>query len=255
MIVDAGAAQRAMEVLAALAVMQGTLELLATRRVFADDGVWQWRTLRPDAPWLSWALAYRPFLVLLAIRIVAAMLLLAGVRWGVAPALWVTSLLVSVRFRGTSNGGSDMMLMVVLSALVVAHLGASRPAVVSAALLYVAAQSLMSYFIAGVVKAVNAPWRQGTAMRSFVRTPHFGVPAAIVSLFDSRAVSLIVSWGVIVFECAAPLALLDPRVCVAYMSLAALFHLGNVAVFGLNRFLLAWAASWPALLYASSLAR
>lgn len=252
---DAPTTMRWIEVLASLSVVQGTLELLAWHRACADDGTWRWSTLSRELRWLAPLLAYRPFVALLAARLAGACLLLAGVRGGVVPILWGTSLLANLRFRGSTNGGSDMMLMVVLTALLVAHLGASSAIVVQGALLYVAAQAVMSYFIAGVVKLINAPWRRGTALTSFVSTPHFGTPAALRRLLTRPAPALAASWAVILFECAFPLALTGPRAAALLVALAACFHVGNVAAFGLNRFFLAWAASWPAVIFASTLVR
>jgi hypothetical protein len=247
-----------MEVLASLAIVQGTLELLAARASFGDDGTWRWSTLSRELRALAPVLRYRPFLGVLALRLVAALLLLAGVRGGahggVALVLWTTSLLANVRFRGTTNGGSDMMLMVVLSALTVAHAAPHSEWAQRAAVLYVAAQSFMSYFIAGVAKVANPAWRDGRAVRSFLTTKHFAVPPLLVRSLDAPARSRAVSWAVMAFECAVPLAMTRPFVCAAYLGVAFCFHIGNAWAFGLNRFVLAWAASWPAVLYASSLA-
>ncbi len=250
---DATRALRLVEVLAAVAVIQGSLELLVTRRALSDEGTWRWPTLAREVPWLSPVLAYRPFLAVLGARVITAVLLLAGVHGGTAVVLWVTSLLVNIRFRGSSNGGSDMMLMVVLSALVVAQLEATSPVLVNVALVYIAAQATMSYCIAGVVKIINAPWRSGDALASFLATPHFGTPATLRRVMSGRGALLATSWSVMLFECLFPVALLGPAPAIAMVTIACLFHLGNVAAFGLNRFLLAWAATWPAVIYASSL--
>lgn len=246
-------ALRGMEMIVAIAVLQATLELLATRRDFSDTGTWRWATLSREMPSLAPLFRYRPFIALLLVRLFAAVLLLAGVRGAVAPTLWITSLLVNIRFRGTTNGGSDMMVMVVLAALSVAHLVPASNVAQQGAVLYVAAQAFMSYFIAGVAKAASVAWRDGSAMRSFVRTPHFAVPSRLAEMLATPTVARAASWIVIAFECAAPVALLQPVACATYLAVALAFHLSNAWAFGLNRFVFAWAASWPALLYASSL--
>ena len=51
------------------------------------------------------------------------------------------------------------------------------------------------------------------------------------------------------FECSAPIVLVDPTVCVAWLAIGAAFHLVNAVVFGLDRFLWTWLAAYPALLY------
>ena len=242
-------ALRWMEVLIALGVLQGTLEMFAIRAAYADDGIWRWATLVKDLGWFRVLLGYRTFLFVLAVRLLAALLLLAGVRGAVAPVLWITTLLVSVRFLGTFNGGSDSMTMVVLSALVVAHLGAAWPLAERGALVYVAVQSIMSYCIAGLVKLANGEWRRGRALRSFVENPQFAVPGVFVRLFQSATLSRAASWLVIAFECAFPVVLAGPSIAAVLVFCAAAFQLGNVALFGLNRFVLAWAATWPAVLY------
>jgi hypothetical protein len=253
--VEATQALRWIEWLAAISVAQGSLELLAWRRHLRDDGTWRWPTLSRELGWLAPVLAYRPFVVLLVVRLAGAGLLLAGVRGGVAPLLWGTSLLVNLRFRGSTNGGSDMMQMVVLTSLVVAHMGGTSPVVVRAALVYLAAQAVLSYTVAGVVKLVNAPWRTGRALPAFLATPHFGAPRALQRLLANQRTAVALSWAVILFECAFPLALTGSAAAVAFVALAGAFHLGTIAAFGLNRFLPAWAAAWPAVLFTASMAR
>jgi pantothenate kinase type III len=54
-----------------------------------------------------------------------------------------------------------------------------------------------------------------------------------------------------VFECSFPAVLIGPGTALCFVAVAAAFHLGNVAAFGLNRFLLAWGATWPAIWYMS----
>ena len=249
-------ALRATEVLVAVAIAIGTLELLALRRAFSDEGTWRWVSLAPELGRMGVVLRYRPFLLLLGVRLVAALALLAGITTGglVALVLWVTSLLVNVRFRGTFNGGSDAMTMVVLTGLAVAHLGAGHPVVVTGAMLYIAAQAILSYFIAGVVKVVNPDWRNGEALRAFVARRDVAAPLVVQRLLEGRPARVAASWLVMGFELAFPLALASPPLAFALVGIAAAFHLGNVVTFGLNRFLMAWAASWPAVVAAASLA-
>ncbi len=242
------AALRAIEVLIGLSIAVGTLELFAVRGALADDGIWRWDTLAAELGGLRTLLAYGPFQAVLGVRLVAAALLVAGVHGPVAPVLWITTLLVNVRFRGTFNGGSDLMTMVVLSALVVAHLGAGSAVLVNLAIIYVAVQGVLSYFVAGVVKAVNPAWWRGSALAAFASRPDFGAPPAVRAVLGGSA-GRVVSWGVIAFEVAFPLSFTGVWAALAFVVAALVFHLANVVVFGLNRFLLTWAATWPAIVY------
>jgi hypothetical protein len=58
------------------------------------------------------------------------------------------------------------------------------------------------------------------------------------------------SWLVIVFECAFPLVLwVRPQGAALLLACGLAFHLCNALVLGLNRFLWAWLAGYPALLF------
>lgn len=57
------------------------------------------------------------------------------------------------------------------------------------------------------------------------------------------------AWVMLVFEAAFPLALLHPFAIRAALAAALAFHLVNASVFGLNRFVWAWLAGYPLLVW------
>jgi hypothetical protein len=59
------------------------------------------------------------------------------------------------------------------------------------------------------------------------------------------------SWSVLCFECGFPVALLVPSVTLPWLAVGLLFHVANAYIFGLNRFVFAWLAAYPSLLYFS----
>ncbi|MFN8573969.1 MAG: hypothetical protein U0132_18065 [Gemmatimonadaceae bacterium] len=246
-------AKRLIEIVAGASTLVGSLELLMVRQAFRDDGVWRWSTLSRELGILRWLLAYRPFVGLLLVRVVASGMLIGGIGRASVPVLWVTTLLISVRFRGAFNGGSDSMTMVVLTGLLIGQLGPAASLAVQIGLLYIASQAILSYFIAGVVKLGNSEWRDGSALAVFIARPEYGTPAPVTAWRERTLLLTVASWAVIGFECLFPLALAHQYVAGALVLLAFLFHLGNAWVFGLNRFLWAWAASWPAILYAATI--
>jgi hypothetical protein len=152
---------------------------------------------------------------------------------------------LSVRFRGTYNGGSDAMLLVVLLALALVR---TDPRLALAGLGYAAVHLVLSYAISGVAKLREPRWRDGTALDTLVRLPQYGVPPRLIAILTRPAAKL-ATFAMLGFECAFPIALLDPTVCVVALVGAAVFHLVNAIVFGLNRFLWAWLAAFPALLF------
>jgi hypothetical protein len=245
----------------ALAVLLQTVELLQLRRSLADDGIWRWPLLRREhaafpAP-LRWLFAlllpYRPFLGLLWLRLAAALALLAFSRSELLVFLALGQVAIGVRFRGSFNGGSDSMTVLILFGLSLA--ASTRPELLGtkAGLAYIAVQLTLSYFIAGVAKLKEAAWRDGSALAGFLSGSAYATPGWAQRL-AAPALRRPLAWSVIGFECGFPLAWLDPRVCLLLMAAGAGFHVLNAYVFGLNRFLFAWLAAYPALLFCSQLA-
>lgn len=251
----------ATERLSALCVLLQSLEWLQVRAVFADQGVWRYAVLAPEQralPWgLSWlcrvSLPYARFVALLGLRCSAALLVLFLGESRVWPLLCVSQILVCVRFRGASNGGSDSMSVVLASALSVPVLFGPTPLAIQAALLYIGVQVTLSYVIAGLAKLRQADWRAGLALRHFVLHGPYRPPGWLARALERRVLVLALSWTVIAFECLFPLAWLDPRLCLAWLAFGAIFHAANVFVLGLNRFFWAWLAGYPAMFASSQL--
>ncbi len=251
-------ALRGMQYLVALSLVVQTLELLQVRRTAADDGIWRLSDLKRDWSFLpslprallDYTLAYRPFVALLVLRLLAA---LTTVVWP-SPVLYgfllISTLLISIRWRGSFNGGSDFMTLVLLSALLMASVFPARPSVADGCLWYVAIITCNSYFIAGLAKVRRKSWRDGTALRGFVRQAVYQPPPSLLLLQPTLAV--LASLSVLLLECGFPAALVGPRVCLAVIATMFSFHLGNAWVFGLNRFVFAWVAAYPALYHCST---
>ena len=243
------------ERLIAVAVILQTLELWQIRRVAADDGVWRWSTVRRDLEVfprivqraLDPLLSYRGFLGILVARMIAAGALLAAPHLWAVLVLLVSTVLLALRWRGSVNGGSDFMTLVVLTALAVAAAVPDRPLVTAGALLYIALQTCNSYFLAGLAKLRSPSWRDGTALPAFLAGAVHDDRALRDALLRRPALARLAAWTVMALECSAPLALLHPTACAALVAAVLAFHVGNVYAFGLNRFVWAWAATYPAL--------
>jgi hypothetical protein len=165
--------------------------------------------------------------------------------------LFATVLLVSLRFRGSYNGGSDAMTRVVLLGLTVARCQDSPPAAQrwgALGLGYIAAQLVLSYWVAGVAKLRHASWRDGRALTSLIQVRQYVVPALLTRLLSAPARARPLSWGLIAFECAFPITLLSgARAAPLMLALGATFHVAIALGLGLNRFLWAWLSAYPAL--------
>ena len=113
---------------------------------------------------------------------------------------------------------------------------------------YVTIQSLSSYFLSGSVKLLRPEWRNGSAMTIFLNAAIHG-PLSHGHWLRKPWLAAMGSWGFIVWECMAPLALLDTRLAGLFCLIAAVFHFLVFWFFGLNRFFWAWMATFPAILW------
>lgn len=152
------------------------------------------------------------------------------------------------RYDGPYNGGSDRMRLLLLSGLLTARLAPSaRWSAV--ALAYVAVQVVLSYTMAGWVKLANPDWRSGRALVDVFAWSTYPVSDGLRAWAARPALLRAAAWAMLAFEAAFPAALLHPVALRATLAAALTFHLINAAVFGLNRFVWAWVASYPLLLW------
>jgi hypothetical protein len=242
-------------------------ELFVRRGSYGRRGAWSWALLRREHAART-PLVRRVLDAVFGDRGLAAVGLLrvvAGVVLVVAPTTatpwrdvfgvvgFVASVLVSMRARGRENGASDAMVNLVLLGLASAGLARCLGGDVDdAAVAFVAAQALWSYGAAGLAKLRSPAWRAGGALADFVVEPRFGVPRSIRAVIVRPLVGRPLSWATVGWQLATPLAVASPTVCVVLGALGLVFHVGNFVAFGLNRFLLAWLAAWPAVFWCST---
>ena len=237
----------------AVGLIQQSVELLSIRRDFGRDGVWSWMILRGDFNFLpkyamaffDWILADSRFIAVIALQLILA---IASLFFPVALIFFgqlLTATLICLRWRGTFNGGSDFMTLIVLTGVVLAGFFGSKNGGVTMALIYIALHSVLSYWVAGAAKFADQSWRSGKALRSFLK----GAPSRV--WVPGPRAAIFFTFLILVFECSFPLAILRPESCFFYMIFGLLFHTSNALVLGLNRFILPWAATYPALWYLS----
>ncbi len=213
-------------------LLQG-IESLVARRVFGSAGLFVLRIaiclwlLSPAGGLSSWANASAHL------------------------ALLVTSMWLVVRVRGPLCGGSDAMWFQVQLGLLLASLEFLHPNLPKIGLGWIAAQSVLSYLLAGVAKLRNPRWRNGSALHSLLQSEGpYVLWEPMRALANHPSLCAVLAWGLMLFEVCFALVLVVPsNAAVALVGLGFAFHLANAAALGLNRFVWAWAATYPALLY------
>lgn len=213
------------------------------------------KTLELERPWVlvrndlpcprAFDRLYAPagLTILLALRLVAAVALIVAPHPVDAFVLIFGTWAWAIRWRGTFNGGSDAMTLIVLISVAIALVNPGYQFVAHA---YVAAHLIMSFFVAGLAKVRRGEWRSGRAPRVFVTDAGLGLRVP-------RMFWLVMSWVTVAFEVTFPLAVLNPTWAILFTATGLAFHVANAYVFGLNRFLWVWAAAYPSLVYVAGL--
>src|SRR5215475_15901495 len=112
--------------------------------------------------------------------------------------------------------------------------------IAQASLWFGAIQGCHSYFVAGIAKVVSPVWRRGEAVRRILGTRTYGSRRSASLVSGRDGVCLALSWVVMLFESAFPLALVSGRLGFAVFAVVGVtFHLVNAVNMGLNTFV--WA--------------
>ncbi|MEV0041570.1 hypothetical protein [Streptomyces sp. NPDC050804] len=149
--------------------------------------------------------------------------------------------------------GADQLQQVINITMASTGLVRDREQADDLAMRTLALETSLSYVASGVVKAVSPVWLQGDAVAGVMRTKSYGDPRAHELITRYPVISKALSWGTIAIECGFPLIYVLPRPAArAYLATMLAFHLGIGEFMGLNRFVLAFGATHPAIHYVLS---
>lgn len=241
------------------AILLQSFEFINIKESISETGIWRWSELRSDYLFLpiqiqkilDWFMTPKHFMAMMILRFYIALTAIIFPHFIlIFVFLFLTTFFITLRWRGSFNGGSDYLTLIILLCLSVGFL---HPLLGKAALWYITIQVILSYFLAGIYKIKQKKWRNGTAVYGFVSSPSYSSPAFIIEKCKDPKIAKILAWMVILFELTFPLILIHPYLTILYLTLGIFFHLGNFLTFGLNRFFWIWSASYPALYYCSRL--
>ena len=205
-----------------------------------------WAIIQQSAEHLRTSINGRALFVIRLL--LGSMLILGSYTPWVCIALLLAGVALLFRFQGPYNGGSDRMGLLILFSLTSAQLLPSQQ-LQELALGYLAVQLVLSYFIAGWVKIANPDWRSGRALRDVFLFSAYPASEAMRALANQPRTTSSMSWAVMIFELLFPLTMLARETLVVGLIVAAVFHLANACLFGLNRFFWTWLAAYPSILW------
>jgi hypothetical protein len=145
--------------------------------------------------------------------------------------------------------GSDQMTLIVCTSLALMSLVPHARCAAVACIWFIALQSALSYFTAGVAKVISSEWRRGSSLTGVMNTGSYGHKAFAEFLLNRPIYAKVLSWLLIGFECLFPLALFMGKYCVVFLIGGLIFHLLNAAIMGLNTFVWAFLATYPSVLF------
>lgn len=251
---------RATEILCALSLLIQGWEYWSIRGLQTSQGPWAWSVQGRDVPpgglhrLLDVVFADAVHQAHLLLRLVlAGVLAVWGGSLGLVLALWLGQVLFMIRWRGAFNGGSDFMTQVVLTGLLLGHglMGLGRSDVAwPLGLGWIAVNATTSYVIAGWIKWLQPEWRSGAALAVFLDTGLHG-PLPAHSIWRRPAVARAAAWAFMAWEATFPLAFLSVPMALLECAVALVFHLLVFRFFGLNRFVWAWLAAFPSVIWGS----
>jgi len=241
-----------------------SVEFLYILPHFHVQGVYSWRVLateqRQRLGWMSshqmvkWLGDTRLLTGLLGIRLASPIVLLflhpqTGPFAVVSGLLLLTMLAFTLR-RYIGDDGSDQMNGIITMVLFLcAGLGRDER-LLYVGLYFLAFQACLSYLAAGVAKALSPEWRDGSAIFKIFNTEAYGIRPVATWLAGKRALQWILAWSVIVVECFFPLVVVLPLPLAALLlTWGVVFHVLCAVIMGLNSFLWAFTATYPAIVF------
>jgi hypothetical protein len=244
-----------------IALFLTALEYLMIIRQFGNDGVYSWKMIKlrthrrvlklsPDF------LFNKPgVFVIMLLRILCSIWLfidpLSQVTVYLLFIVVATSLLLAIR-NPIGNDGSDQMSVIISIALLITFIFRD-PKIAAISLYFIAAQSILSYVIAGGAKMLSKKWRSGAAIFQIMNTESYGSePIALYLQRSSPVVSAVLSWNVMLVETSFfAVVILPYPYFLIFLVWGLFFHVYNAVIMGLNNFLWVFLSTYPAILYAN----
>jgi hypothetical protein len=245
------------QTLIAVGVAIQSLEILAQRRVFSTDGLYNWDVLSTTARFttvdplgviLGYAFRYETFVAMALVQLAVAIAVLSGQfsAWSLTLCgLLFSGHLLFVFRNHYGLDGSDQMMLLVLAGLLAFHVHPTYKSqlIVSA---FLTGQLVLSYLTAGIAKAISPVWRSGAAIQGILRTRSYGSRRLARFFLDHKSCARVMCWSVIIYECSGPvLAFVHPSLGVGFLVVGVLFHLSISISMGLNIFFWSFISTYP----------
>ncbi|GAA4277264.1 hypothetical protein [Aquimarina mytili] len=253
-------------IILAVGLIISTLELMALKTQMGNNGLYSWYIWREikfrKKPRLKKGLSFlfEPLGLTIAMLFRLGLLLyfIYQLATGSGLVLWVVILLFLTQlyyhFRlPVGKDGSDQMSSIVLLCLLIIALFPDNKVIVAASLLFIAYQSIVSYLTAGVAKLISKTWRSGTIVFGIFNTKTYGSRHVVQFLKDKPKLIKVLNHSTFIFEVLFFLVLfIPPPYNIFALIIPVTFHFFCAGIMGLNSFVFAFIATYPAVLFVSN---
>lgn len=241
-----------------IGVVIQSLEVLRNFKDLRDPGLLGW--MRSGGPGggfarrgIQFANRYPAVAIILALRAIAAGAIFldlgAAMKFGVLAFLVMAQLYYNRRFTMLA-GNSETMFLVCLVGYWAASLPGGSVLLRSVALMFIAGQILLAYFVAGLNKLISPAWRLGRQMRQIVAGSSYQVPTILVRVCTRRMIARSLCWTVILLQLLFPASVVLPGGFFwFFLTAGLLFHTGVAVIMGLHGFWWSFIAAYPALYF------
>ncbi|MFY8161877.1 MAG: hypothetical protein ACOVNU_11150 [Candidatus Kapaibacteriota bacterium] len=242
-----------------------SLELLSLKRYYGKNGIWSDEIIdlkfknyqsnyfqKTTTNLLTKLLHFSNFYKIIQIQLVLAILLLYYQNPIILIILLIIKILISIKWNGSFNGGSDSMGIVICIGLIISTTYPSISNNINfqiAGVVYIVYNLILSYFRAGLVKIKNKNWLNGKELIIFTNNTIYNENSKIIKLINYKYNSIILSLVLILWEILFAFSILNLNLTLIFLSIGIVFHFMNFYIFGLNRFFFNWLAAYPAFIY------
>lgn len=242
-----------------------SLELLSLKRYYGKNGIWTDEIIdlkfknyqsnyfqKTTTNLLTKLLHFSNFYKIIQIQLVLAILLLYYQNPIILIILLIIKILISIKWNGSFNGGSDSMGIVICIGLIISTTYPSISNNINfqiAGVVYIVYNLILSYFRAGLVKIKNKNWLNGKELIIFTNNTIYNENSKIIKLINYKYNSIILSLVLILWEILFAFSILNLNLTFIFLSIGIVFHFMNFYIFGLNRFFFNWLAAYPAFIY------
>mmetsp|Transcript_23535 Transcript_23535/g.41569 ORF Transcript_23535/g.41569 Transcript_23535/m.41569 type:complete len:270 (-) Transcript_23535:762-1571(-) len=146
--------------------------------------------------------------------------------------------------------GADQMSFIISCTVLLCFAFSTNETIHLIGILFIAAQLCIAYLASGISKLFSKSWRSGEAASGVLSTVTYGNSLTRAHIKNHKTLALLICWATILWESLFPaIFFFDGTLFLIGIACAGLFHVMVATIMGLNAFIWAFGAAYPAVIY------